>query len=132
MATRHAWCMTGAIYLHEGQSYVVDSLNLEECLANVRAVEVDYYTDVVAETEVTELAQHDQVTVSGAQAVHGELRVTQTVNGYRRVKRFTHETLGLFPLPTHHKLWRQAVIGAAFCRRPRPSWRNYRANGVIR
>jgi DEAD/DEAH box helicase domain-containing protein len=30
--------------------------------------------------------------------VHGELRVTQTVNGYRRVKRFTHETLGLFPL----------------------------------
>ena len=88
----------GAIYLHEGQSYVVDALDLEECLANVRAVEVDYYTDVVAETEVTELAQHDQMTVSGAQAVHGELRVTQTVNGYRRVKRFTHETLGLFPL----------------------------------
>lgn len=88
----------GAIYLHEGQSYVVDELNLEESLAHVRAVEVDYYTDVVGETEVTELAQHDQAAQQGAQAVHGELRVTQTVKGYRRVKRFTHETLGLFPL----------------------------------
>ena len=88
----------GAIYLHEGQSYVVDALDLEESLAHVRAVEVDYYTDVVGETEVTELEQHDQSTLLGAQAVHGELRVTQTVKGYRRVKRFTHETLGLFPL----------------------------------
>ncbi len=88
----------GAIYLHEGQSYVVEGLDLEESLAHVRAVEVDYYTDVVAETEVTELAQHDQATLRGALAVHGDLRVTQSVNGYRRVKRFTHETLGLFPL----------------------------------
>jgi DEAD/DEAH box helicase domain-containing protein len=88
----------GAIYLHEGQSYVVEQLDLAQSLAHVRAVEVDYYTDVVGETEVTELAQHDQALMNGARAVHGELRVTQTVNGYRRVKRFTHETLGLFPL----------------------------------
>jgi DEAD/DEAH box helicase domain-containing protein len=88
----------GAIYLHEGQSYVVERLDLDEGLAHVRPVEVDYYTDVMGETEVTELARHEQVTQSGAQAVHGELRVTQTINGYRRIKRFTHETLGAFPL----------------------------------
>lgn len=88
----------GAIYLHEGQSYVVERLDLDENVAHVRAVEVDYYTDVVGETEVTELQQHEQAIFSSSQAVHGELRVTQTVNGYRRVKRFTHETLGLFPL----------------------------------
>jgi DEAD/DEAH box helicase domain-containing protein len=88
----------GAIYLHEGQSYVVEKLDLEESLAQVRAVEVDYYTDVVGETEVTELTKHEQAAQQGALAVHGDLRVTQTVNGYRRVKRFTHETLGLFPL----------------------------------
>jgi DEAD/DEAH box helicase domain-containing protein len=77
---------------------VVDQLDLEQSLAQVRPVEVDYYTNVVGETEVTELTKHDEVQQSGALAVHGELRVTQTVNGYRRVKRFTHETLGLFPL----------------------------------
>jgi DEAD/DEAH box helicase domain-containing protein len=88
----------GAIYLHEGQSYVVEELDLAQSLAQVRAVEVDYYTDVITETEVTELAQHDQSVQSGARAVHGDLRVSQTINGYRRVKRFTHETLGLFSL----------------------------------
>ena len=88
----------GAIYLHEGQSYAVERLDLEESLAHVRAVEVDYYTDVIGETEVTELAKHDEEAQRGARAVHGELRVTQTVNGYRRVKRFTHETLGVSPL----------------------------------
>ncbi len=88
----------GAIYLHEGQSYVVETLDLEQSLAQVRAVEVDYYTDVVGETEVTELAKQEESSQRGALAVHGELQVTQTVNGYRRVKRFTHETLGLFPL----------------------------------
>jgi DEAD/DEAH box helicase domain-containing protein len=88
----------GAIYLHEGQSYVVQQLDLEQSLAHVRAVDVDYYTDVVGETEVTELDKHEQLAQQGSQAVYGELRVTQTVKGYRRVKRFTHETLGLFPL----------------------------------
>ena len=88
----------GAIYLHEGQSYVVERLDLDESLAYVRAVEVDYYTDVVSETEVMRLSEHDVATEQGAQAGHGDLRVTQTVQGYRRVKRFTHETLGLFPL----------------------------------
>ncbi len=88
----------GAIYLHEGQSYVVDELDLAESLAHVRTVQVDYYTDVLAETEVEVLAEHDQTVQDGAQATHGDLRVIQTINGYRRIKRFTHETLGVFPL----------------------------------
>ncbi len=88
----------GAIYLHEGQSYVVEQLDLDEGLAQVRAVQVDYYTDVMGETEVTILAQHAQAAQSGALAVHGDLRVSQQIKGYRRVKRFTHETLGVFPL----------------------------------
>lgn len=88
----------GAIYIHEGQSYVVDRLDLDENLAHVRAVEVDHYTDALAETEVTVLTTPDQSAQQGAQVAHGDLRVTHQVVGYRRVKRFTHETLGVFPL----------------------------------
>jgi DEAD/DEAH box helicase domain-containing protein len=88
----------GAIYLHEGQSYVVDSLDLENALALVSPVEVDYYTSALAETEIAVLEQHEQRAASGALAAHGELRVSVQVGGYRRVKRFTHETLGVFPL----------------------------------
>ncbi|MCC6169310.1 MAG: DUF1998 domain-containing protein, partial [Caldilineaceae bacterium] len=88
----------GAIYLHEGQSYVVDALDLERSLAQVTPIEVDYYTEALAETEVTVLAEQDRRTVSGALAAHGDLRVSLQVTGYRRIKRFTHETLGVFPL----------------------------------
>ena len=88
----------GAIYIHEGQSYVVERLDLDESIAHVRAVEVDHYTDALAETEVTVLTTPDQRVHQGAQVAHGDLRVTHQVMGYRRVKRFTHETLGVFPL----------------------------------
>ncbi len=89
---------TGAVYLHEGQSYQVDSLDLDNCLAAVTPVDVDYYTDVVAETRVEVLAEHERRTAGGSAAAYGDLRVSLQVLGYRRVKRFTHETLGVFPL----------------------------------
>ncbi|MFN2203890.1 MAG: DEAD/DEAH box helicase [Caldilineaceae bacterium] len=89
---------TGAVYLHEGQSYHVDDLDMENGLASVTPVEVDYYTDVVAETSVEVLAEHDRRLYGGSAASYGDLRVSVQVLGYRRVKRFTHETLGVFPL----------------------------------
>jgi DEAD/DEAH box helicase domain-containing protein len=88
----------GAIYLHEGQSYAVERLDLAHSLAQVTPVEVDYYTEPLSETEVAVLAEHDRREVSGARVTHGDLRVSLQVTGYRRIKRFTHETLGVFPL----------------------------------
>ena len=67
-------------------------------MAAVTPVDVDYYTDVVAETRVEVLAEHEPRAFTGAAAAHGDLRVSMQVLGYRRVKRFTHETLGVFPL----------------------------------
>lgn len=88
----------GAVYFHEGQSYHVDSLDLARSLAQVTPVEVDYYTESLSETEVTVLAEQEQRAQHGGLAAHGDLRVSMQVAGYRRVKRFTHETLGVYPL----------------------------------
>ena len=55
----------GAIYLHEGQSYEVGDLDLDDCLASVTPVDVDYYTDVVAETRVEVLAEHERRAAGG-------------------------------------------------------------------
>ncbi len=88
----------GAVYLHEGQSYLVDNLDLQTDLARVTPVDVDYYTDAIAQTNVEILAEHERSTHPGTLAAHGELRVSTQVAGYRRIKRFTHETLGIFPL----------------------------------
>ncbi len=88
----------GAIYFHEGQSYQVAQLDLVNKLATVMPVTVDYYTEVTSETEVQVLGEVETRTVQGATVAHGDLLVSSQVVGFRRVKRFTHENLGVFPL----------------------------------
>jgi DEAD/DEAH box helicase domain-containing protein len=88
----------GAIYLHEGQSYHVRQLDLENNHATVVPTKVDFYTEVTTETEIEVLAVHDQRAAAGVTVAHGELLVSSQVVGYRRVKHFTHENLGIFPL----------------------------------
>ncbi len=93
----------GAVYIHEGQPYLVERLDWEARIAQVRAVEVDFYTQANSESETEVLGIHGQRTDGGAHLAHGDLRVTTTVSDYRRVRRYTHENLGVFPLdyPPH-------------------------------
>ncbi len=93
----------GAVYIHEGQNYLVEKLDWEARVASVRAVEVDFYTQANSESETVVLAVHGERTDGGAAVGHGEMRVTTTVSDYRRVRRYTHENLGVFPLdsPPH-------------------------------
>ena len=93
----------GAIYLHEGQSYRVSRLDLAQNLATVTPVAVDYYTEVTTETEIQVLQAAETRPAPGVTVAHGELQVSSQVVGFRRIKRFTHENLGVFPLdyPPH-------------------------------
>ena len=93
----------GAVYIHEGQNYLVEKLDWEARVASVRAVEVDFYTQANSESETEVLAVHEERMDGGAAVGHGDLRVTTTVSDYRRVRRYTHENLGVFPLdyPPH-------------------------------
>ncbi len=88
----------GAIYMHEGQSYAVKRLDMENYVAHVTPVEVDYYTSIISETKVDILTEHENRMFSGSTASYGDLRVSEQVLGYRRIKRYTHETLGVFPV----------------------------------
>jgi len=85
----------GAVYLHEGRVYLVEELELEQHIAWLRAAEVDYYTQPRSETTVQLLEKLDEVEVQGATKAHGEVAVTTQVIGFRKVKWFTQEQLGL-------------------------------------
>ncbi|MEZ4557326.1 MAG: hypothetical protein R2854_12900 [Caldilineaceae bacterium] len=88
----------GAVYIHEGASYQVERLDLEQNLATVVPANVDFYTEVTSETQVETLAVAEERVVNDARVAHGELLISSQAVGYRRIKRFTHETLGVFPL----------------------------------
>jgi DEAD/DEAH box helicase domain-containing protein len=84
----------GAVYLHEGRTYLVEGLDLDLRIARLRAADVDYYTQPHSETTVRLLDVLDEVEVYGAAKAHGEIAVTTQVLGFRKIKWFTHEHLG--------------------------------------
>jgi len=103
----------GAIYIHAGETYVVDALDWERGVARVRATRVDYYTRSSSVTEVeilqeyatypenTEVVLSQKFSERRAQRTlwgYGELLVTTRVTGYRKIKKYSHETLAYVPL----------------------------------
>jgi len=84
----------GAIYLHEGVPYLVQTLDWEEGVAHVEAANVGYYTQPVSREDLTVLAEHAREQVGGTARAWGDVQVRSQVVGYRKVKWYTHETLG--------------------------------------
>lgn len=95
----------GAIYIHEGRTHRVETLDLDGLVAQVAPVDVDYYTDVHAETETKVLSEHEMKTVKGAEVSFGDVEITSQVVSYRRVKRYTHENLGTTALDYPPESW---------------------------
>ncbi|NOX62931.1 MAG: DEAD/DEAH box helicase [Chloroflexi bacterium] len=84
----------GAVYLHEGQTFRVEKLDWEAGHAFVAPVSVDYYTEASTVTEVKVLNVHQETRVGELLKGFGDIEVRSQAIGYRRVKRWTHETLG--------------------------------------
>ena len=84
----------GAIYLHEGQPYLVEKLDWEAGQALVKPAQVDYYTDASSTTDVCVLEESAREEMGPTTRSHGEVLITTLVTGYRKVKLYTHEVLG--------------------------------------
>jgi DEAD/DEAH box helicase domain-containing protein len=84
----------GAVYIHQGQTYTVDELDLEGGVAWVRGQELGYYTQPRSETAVELVERWDRALVEGAEKGCGELLVTSQVTGYRKLRWFTQEPVG--------------------------------------
>jgi DEAD/DEAH box helicase domain-containing protein len=82
-----------AIYLHGGQMYEVQHLDLENRTARLKQVEVDYYTEPVKRLDLEKLSLTRQQPVPAGTIHLGELMVTTQVTGFRRVRWFSNEVL---------------------------------------
>ncbi|MEW6239606.1 MAG: DEAD/DEAH box helicase [Chloroflexota bacterium] len=87
-----------AVYLHEGQQYYVQGLDLTRNLAALIPVGLDYYTEPLRETSVSVLSSSAQAAVPGGEKEWGELQVTTQVTGFRKRSWLSGENLGEEPL----------------------------------
>jgi DEAD/DEAH box helicase domain-containing protein len=83
-----------AIYLHEGQSFIVEELDLDGLVARLRPSQVDHYTEPTRDTTVQLIEQLNHAQIKGGSKHHGEILVTTQIVGYRLVQWFTQEHLG--------------------------------------
>ena len=87
-----------AVYLHEGQQYFVQELDLERNAAVLIPVALDYYTEPLRQTEISLLSTLESSAVPGGTRAYGELQVTTQVTGFRKRQWVTGENLGEEPL----------------------------------
>ncbi len=84
----------GAVYTHEGRTHIVEHLDWEAGIADVKPAEVDYYTDASESVDLQVLETYDADETQLARRAHGWAQITSLASSFRKVKRYTHETLG--------------------------------------
>jgi len=84
----------GAIYGHQGDTWLVERLDFADRRAFVRRIDADYYTEADTETEVKVL-QVDESVDHGAYVAHrGEVHVSTLAKGYKKIKFYSRENVG--------------------------------------
>ncbi len=88
----------GAVYIHRGVSYVVQSLDIPERRVRVAPAKADYYTRARGQKTTEILEVRDQSSVSGTPVFLGRLKVTETITGYERRASRGGQLLSIVPL----------------------------------
>jgi DEAD/DEAH box helicase domain-containing protein len=88
----------GAIYLHQGEQFEVNELDLEAKVALVRSSDADYYTQSRDITDIEVLRAIEETTIESTPAFFGEVSVTRQVTGYVRKLHVTGEIIDEVPL----------------------------------
>lgn len=71
-----------AIYIHDGATYFVEKLDLDEHVAYLRPIEADYYTIPRSRSTVSLVDEKNRESVRGGNKHFGELNITQEIIGY--------------------------------------------------
>ncbi|MFO7897297.1 MAG: DEAD/DEAH box helicase [Candidatus Cloacimonadales bacterium] len=83
-----------AVYLHDGNSYLVQKLDLENHIAHLRREDTSYYTQALSQTEFELIKTKKAEAVPGGRKYFGQIKVLDQVTGYKRQKWNSNEILG--------------------------------------
>ena len=84
----------GAVYLHEGESYLVRQLDDEAKIAHVEPAKVDYYTQPVLTSSCRLAEPTERKVYLDGELFFGPADVTWQTTAFRKVKYYTMELIG--------------------------------------
>ena len=97
-ASSHSQAHTGAVYLHQGESYLVDQLDLDEAVALVHAADPNFSTSAREVTDLQVVEVLRSALYDGVGLHLGTVDVTHQVVGFLRKRVGSNEVLGEEPL----------------------------------
>jgi DEAD/DEAH box helicase domain-containing protein len=97
-ASSHAMLHEGAVHLHQGASYVVDVLDLDDAIALVRAADPDYSTHARDVIDLSVVSVRSYVDAGPVGLFLGDVDVTGQVVSYQRRRIGSGEVIDTRPL----------------------------------
>jgi len=88
----------GAIYLHQGESYLITKLDLTNHIAYAEPTNVNYYTETKELHDLHVLKERQKKTVGHTDVYLGDVDVTVDVVGFKKKRQYTEEVIGDEPL----------------------------------
>lgn len=84
----------GAIYIHDGEMYLVESLNLSEKIAKVNPVNFNYYTTPRVIVNIHTINTLREEKIKNYTKNFGDLRVSSSITHFKKLQFHTHNNLG--------------------------------------
>jgi DEAD/DEAH box helicase domain-containing protein len=109
-ASSHGTAHAGAVYLHQGESYLVHDLDLEESVAIVSRQDVDYSTSAREVTDIAIVAERAHEPWGRARLSFGSVRVTHQVVSFLKRRVPSGEVLGEVPLDLPERTLETAAV----------------------
>jgi len=97
-ASAHTTVHEGAVYIHQGESYIVHTLDLDDSVALVEAADPDYSTTARDVTDISIVERLRSIAWGEATLCFGTVEVTRQVVAYQMRRLQTGEMLGEKPL----------------------------------
>lgn len=94
----HTSVHSGAVYVHQGETYIVDHLDLDDAVAHVHAEVVSHTTYAREVSELTVVAEDRRRRWGAATLAYGSVRVRRRVVAYQRRHAVTGEVLATVAL----------------------------------
>ncbi len=83
-----------AIYLHEGNNFLVRELDFDGKIAHIERTNVDYYTQAVLSDQCRVIETQRERDVQSGQGYFGKLDVTWQTVAFKKIKYYTMEVIG--------------------------------------
>jgi DEAD/DEAH box helicase domain-containing protein len=89
----------GAVFLHQGETYIVEELDLRNRIARIKKEDVDFYTEAMKVADLRILREIEMKAAGNFSLFLGELEVTERYVGYKIKQRDRFVGMGSLELP---------------------------------